>query len=377
MRGSMLLVLSLLLGLAACSTVAPQAGGRWVYIGDDPAGTQNIFMRTQSSDKKQNTVTAWFSFQYAAVRQIVTAPSFKSVSYAERQDLVKVGCADQTLTLLDETFQDPDGKQVYKVVPAADGSTAKEAFAEGVSDVLYTGACGNSLPWKSLGEDAQKTQQVYALVETSDSHDVIVKARYRFLYHEPHEMVAAPSLTKIRYVSRQSSVLMDCANRRFTGVHDAYYDEDGVMVFGVSPPKDAPPTAVQQDGVSGMMYNAACGIPQGWVYLGEDPRRTQRIYLQGTPSAKAGSIEARFRFDYRLPGKFATDGGQKQVVYMSRSNDVRVDCAAKTITLLRESYLDAAGNEVFSVNPPPTAQQPAPIAADGLTGMQYKAVCHP
>jgi hypothetical protein len=366
--------------LCACATPLrqPDASGHWVYVGDDPAGTQNIFMKVQESDKKQKSVTAWFRFQFTTTREIVTAPALKQVPYAERHDLVKVDCDNQTLTLLDETFHDVDGKQVYKVVPAADGSTAKTAFAEGVSDVLYTGACGNALPWHALGEDTQKTQEIYALVENPGAHDVIVKARFRFVYHQPHGMVAAPSLNTVQYLSRQSSVLMDCANRRFSDVHDSYYDEDGVAVFGVSPPKDAPPTPVVADGVSGMMYNAACGVPQGWVFLGDDPRKTQKLYLQGTPASKAkDTMEARFRFDYLAPGKLATDGGTKQVEYTSRSDDVLVDCGAKTITLLHSSYLNPAGTDVFDVSPAPAGQQPAPIVADGLSGMQYRAVCHP
>jgi len=52
-----------------------------------------------------------------------------------------------------------------------------------------------------------------------------------------------------------------------------------------------------------------------------------------------------------------------------------LDCSAATLTLLRESYLDAADKEVFSVKP--AVQQAAPVAPQGLTGMMQRAACHP
>ncbi len=204
----------------------------------------------------------------------------------------------------------------------------------------------------------------------------IVKAVFRFSYHDPRQMVASPSLTSVTYSSRQSSLMMDCANQTFMLIHETYYDADGVTVFGVTPPKDALPSGVVPDGVTGMMYKAACGIPLNWTYLGTDPRKTQKIFLLGAPEKKSGgTVEARFRFQYVVPGKLTTGANLTQVEYTARTSDVLLDCSASTLTLLRESYLDASEKEVFSVKP--ATPQAAPVAPQGLTGMMQHAVCQP
>jgi len=52
--------------LAACAAHAPVASGpgKWAYLGNDPEGTQNIYMRGQSVDKKSGIVTAEFRFEF-------------------------------------------------------------------------------------------------------------------------------------------------------------------------------------------------------------------------------------------------------------------------------------------------------------------------
>ena len=108
----------------------------------------------------------------------------------------------------------------------------------------------------------------------------------------------APSLDKVSYLSRQADVMMDCADQTMSLLHETYYDADDVAVFGVTPPKDAPPDSVAPNSVTGIMYKAACGIPLDWTYLGLDPRGSQRVYLLGSPDHRSNNnVEARFRFE--------------------------------------------------------------------------------
>lgn len=376
MRRLLFLLLPILLAACASHGPLPTIPDRWTYLGNDPDGTQNIYMRLQSSDKKKDTVTAWYKFEFSSPRDVVTGPALKQQTYIERRDLVEVDCGAQTVHLLDETYYDVEDRQVFRVVPTATADDVNKVYAGGISDTVYEGACGNALQWVSLGEDPQKTQDIYARVQSPEDQDSIVKAIFRFAYHDPHQMVAAPSLSTVSYNSSQSSVLMDCANQKFTLLHETYYDADGVTVFGVTPPKGARPNGVVPDGVTGMMYKAACGIPLNWTYIGMDPRKTQKVYLLGTPDKKSGnSVEARFRFEYLVPGKLVTGSSLTQVEYRARTADVVVDCAASTVATLRESYLDASEKEVFSVKP--AVQQPATVAPRGLTGLMKQAVCHP
>ena len=373
-----LLYLLLPAALAACASHGPLPGApeRWTYLGNDPDGTQNIYMRVQSSDTKKGTVTAWYKFEFSSPREVVTGPALKQQTYIERRDLVEVDCAAQTLRLLDETYFDVEDRQVFRVTPAGEAVNANKVYAGGISDTVYEGACGNALQWDSLGSDPQKTQDIYARVQSPQDQQSIVKAVFRFVYHDPRQMVASPALTTVSYSSRQSSVLMDCANQKFTVIHETYYDADDVTVFGVTPPKDAHPSGVVPDGVTGMMYRAACGIPLNWTFLGMDPRKTQKVYLVGTPDKKSGSeVQARFRFEYLAPGKLVTGANLTQIEYTARTADVAIDCSASTIATLHESYLDAAEKEVFSVKP--AVQQTAAVAPQGLTGMMKQAACHP
>src|SRR5690242_6239866 len=103
--------------LAACASHAPlpTAPDRWTYLGNDPDGTQNIYMRLQGSDKKKDTVTAWYKFEFSSPREVVTGPALKEQTYIERRDLVEVDCNAQTLRLLDETYYDVEGRQVFRV----------------------------------------------------------------------------------------------------------------------------------------------------------------------------------------------------------------------------------------------------------------------
>jgi hypothetical protein len=372
---SLMLPLSAAL-LAACAAHAPLSAGKdkWTYIGNDPDGTQNISMRLQGTDKKQDRVTSLFRFEFIAPRQL-TGPDLKTVKYIERRDLVEVDCGAQTLRLLDETYFDVEGRQVFHVSPGA-GADPNQVFAGGVSDMLYEASCGKSISWTDLGQDPQKTQEIYARVgNAGGQHDAIMKANFRFVYRDPRKMVAAPSLNTVEYLSRQASVMMDCGNQTFNLLHETYYDADGVAVFGVTPAKDAHPDSVVPGSVTGMMYKAACAIPLDWTYLGTDPRNTQKIYLLGAPQSRSGNnVEARFRFEYLAPGKLTTGADLKQIEYTVRTSDVLMDCSAKSLVLLREAYLDASGKEVFSIRPANPA--PAPVAPQGPSGIMQKAVCH-
>ena len=363
--------------LAACAAHAPVASGpaKWAYLGNDPDGTQNIYMRGQSVDKKSGTVTAEFRFEFTGVR-VITGPDLKQISYVERRDLIQVDCSKQTLSLQDETYQDVEDKQVYHVKPEP-GVASAQVFAGGVSDIIYQGACGKSLEWTLLGQDPQKTQDIYARVQDSGGKQhTVVRARFRFVYHDPRSMVAAPSLNQVSYVSRQSDVMLDCANQTLSLLHETYYDADDVAVFGVTPPKDAHPDSVVPDGVTGIMYKAACGIPLDWTYLGTDPRNTLKIYLLGKPDHRSGDqVEAHFRFEYLAPGKLTTGADLHQIEYATRTTDMVMDCGVYTQTLLRESYQDAAGKEVFSVKP--ATPQTALAVPGALSGIIQKAACQP
>jgi len=363
--------------LAACAAHAPVASGpgKWAYLGNDPDGTQNIYMRGLTTDKKSGTVTAEFRFEFTGPREL-TDPDLKSISYIERRDLIQVDCSKRTLDLLDETYHDVDDKQVYHVKPQP-GAASAQVFAGGISDIIYQGACGKSLAWTPLGQDPQKTQDIYVRVQDSGGQQhTVVKARFRFVYHEPRSMVAAPSLNKVQYISRQADVMMDCANQTLSLLHETYYDTDDVAVFGVTPLKEARPDSVVPDSVSGIMYKSACGIPLDWTYLGTDPRNTQKIYLLGKPERHSGDqVEARFRFEYLAPGKFTTGADLKQVEYVTRTADMVMDCGVYTQIQLRESYQDRAGKEVFSVKP--AAPQTALAVPGALSGIIQKAACQP
>lgn len=364
--------------LTACASHAPlvTALDRWTYLGNDPDGTQNIYMRPVSSDQKKNTVTAWYKFEFANPHEVVTGPALKQQTYIERQDLVQVDCSAESVRLLDEAYYNVENQRVFRVTANSVAVPAAQVFAGGISDILYEGACGGSLQWTPLGQDTQKTQEIYARVETPENQDSIVKARFRFVYDEPRTLVAAPALTKVAYTSSQNSVLMDCANETFRLEHQTYYDENGVAVFGVTPPRNAQPDAVAPDGVTEIMYKAACGIPLTWTYLGMDPAKTQRVYLVGSPDKKArDTVEAHFHFDYLAPGKLVTGSNLTQVSYTARTAEVLLDCSASTLTLLRESYQDNSQREVFNVKP--AKPQAVPVAPHGLTGMMQRAACRP
>ncbi len=360
--------------LGACAYHPPVTDNptRWTYLGNDPDGTQNIYMRLQPGDKKSEKVTGLFRFEFTGPRDL-TGADLKQVRYIERRDLLQVDCKTQTLTLLDETYHDVEDKEVYHVRPEGGGNSAP-VFAGGVSDIIYEGACGKSIEWTALGEDPQQTQDIYARVQGAGGQDAIVKARFRFVYHDPRQMVKAPSLDKVTYKSRQANVMVDCANQTLSLLHETYYDADDVAVFGVTPPKDAHADSVVPGSVTGIMYKAACGIPLDWTYLGTDPRNTQKAYLLGKPERLSGStVEARFRFEYLAPGKLVTGADLKQVEYVSRTTDMLMDCNVYSQTLVRESYQDAAGKEVFSVKP---ATPQTVLAVPGaLSGITEKAAC--
>lgn len=364
--------------LAACATHGPAPGSapRWTYIGNDPDGTQNISMLAQGSDRKKGTVTAMFNFEFASPREL-TGPNFKQVSYIEREDLLEVDCHTQTLRLLNEVYYDVEGREVFHVTPTGNGAEANPVFAGGISDILYDASCGEMIGWTLLGQDPQKTQDIYArVVNAPGTQDAIVKSRFRFVYHDLRQLVAAPTLRTIDYQSRESTVMMDCGNQTFTLLHETYYDTDRVAVFGVTPPTDSPPESVVPDSVTGTMYKSACGIPLNWTYLGTDAKSSQKVFLLGQPEHRSGdAMEARFRFEYLAPGKLTTDSGQKQVEYTTRTSDVVLDCGVMTSTLLKESYQDASGREVFSVKP--AKPEAALVAPQGLSGMMLKAVCKP
>jgi len=332
-------------------------------------------MRGQSVDKKSGIVTAEFRFEFTGLHNL-TSPDLKQISYVERRDLIQVDCSKQSLNLQDETYHDVDDKLVYHVKPEP-GAASAQVFAGGVSDIIYQGACGKSLDWTSLGQDPQKTQDIYTRVQDSGGKQhTMVRARFRFVYHDPRTMVAAPSLNKVSYVSRQSDVMMDCANQTLNVLHETYYDADDVAVFGVTPPKDTHPDSVVPDSVTGVMYKAACGIPLDWTYLGTDPRNTQKIYLLGKPDRHSGDqVETRFRFEYLAPGKLTTGADLHQIDYATRTTDMVMDCGVYTQTLLRESYEDAAGKEVFSVKP--ATPQTALAVPGALSGIIQKAACQP
>jgi hypothetical protein len=124
------------------------------------------------------------------------------------------------------------------------------------------------------------------------------------------------------------------------------------------------------------MYKAACGIPLDWTYLGTDPRNTQKVYLLGKPEQHSGNtVEARFRFEYLAPGKLTTGADLRPVEYATRTTDMTMDCSVYTQTLLRESYQDAAGKEVFTEK---LASPQTTLAVPGnLSGMIEKAACQP
>lgn len=362
--------------LGACAfhplTPSPDSATRWTYLGNDPDGTQNIYMRMQSVDKKGAKATGLFRFEFTGPREI-TGKNLQPIHYVERRDLIEVDCKTQSLNLLDESYHDVDDKEVYHVQPENGGNSA-QVFAGGVSDIIYEGACGRSIEWQPLGEDPQKTQDIYARVQDAGGQNAIVKARFRFVYHDPRQMVKAPSLETVTYKSRQASVMVDCADQTVSLLHETYYDVDDVTVFGVTPPKDAHPDSVVPDSVTGMMYKAACGIPLDWTYLGTDPRNTQKVYLLGQPEKHGGgTVEARFRFEYLAPGSLTTGADLKQVQYSVRTADMSFDCGVYSQTLLRESYLDASGKEVFSVKP--ATPQTVLATPNALSGMIQKAVC--
>src|SRR5690348_9491211 len=132
-----LLVLTVVVGLLdACAAHVPAhapSGQTWIYLGNDPDGTQNIY--AQDLQRSKDRVTGLFRFEFTGPREL-TGSDLKQISYVERRDLIEVDCRSQNLRLLDETYHDVDDKQVYHVKPA-EGSNTAPVFAGGVSDIVY------------------------------------------------------------------------------------------------------------------------------------------------------------------------------------------------------------------------------------------------
>src|ERR1700733_3878534 len=100
-------------GLLTACAHAPSApnGQIWTYLGNDPDGTQNIYVQDLQRRKGTDLVTGLFRFEFTGPRDLTTS-DLKQVTYVERRDRIEVDCKSQNLQLLDETYNDVDDKQV-------------------------------------------------------------------------------------------------------------------------------------------------------------------------------------------------------------------------------------------------------------------------
>lgn len=370
----------LLIVMAGCASSPPVASTQddWTYIGNDPEGTQNILMATATPVPKDGTLTTSFRYQYTAPRT-VTAADGKNFSYIERRDEIRVSCANQSLRILNESYYDVDNKRVL-VQDLPSGTAASEpVIPGGVNDIMYQAVCGRSVGWEYIGASGNDNQKIYIMGKAASQ--VVTgntRAWFKTEYDGTQSLIAATSMQHISYATKVSTLNVNCSSYQIAVSNEVYYDANGHKVFDIQPPGSGHDNALPAttDSVRGLMYRAACGRSTELSYLGLGPHRSQKVYAVGKPAINSHEIaHARFHIYYLKPGKLTTGPVIHTVSYNERSVELDADCAALTIQLRNETYLDEHGTPVFTITPPSDNAPTVAVAPGSLSEMLWKIAC--
>lgn len=112
----------------------------------------------------------------------------------------------------------------------------------------------------------------------------------------------------------------------------------------------------------------------GWTYIGNDPDGTQNILMSAvTPVPQHGTLTTTFLHQYTAPRSVTTADG-KQVAYVERRDEVRVNCLNQSLTVLGKRYYDVEEQQVFS-KPARSNQGTQRVIPGGIDDVMYQAVC--
>jgi len=369
----------LLIGLTACvsnMTAPPDRGDGWTYIGNDPQGTENILMASVTPVPQDGSLTTTFRFQYTSPHT-VSGRNGNSLSFLETRDRVRVNCAAQTLELLRQDYYDVNEHRIPDQV-ANTKPVDKTIIPGGVNDLMYQAVCGRSVGWSYVATSADHTQKVYVMGQAStQTGSIHPTAWFKTVFDGPHSLIAAPSMQRIHYSSKISTLKFDCPLYEARLLHEVYYDADGHKVFDIQPPAgkyDTPP--VTGGSVRAEMYQAACGTSTPLHYLGTNRQRTQIIYTVGSPSGgPQNTVQARFRVYYSKPGRLTAGPDIHSVSYVSRSLLLDADCSTITYKIIHEKYLNNAGQPVFDIHPAPNDAPVVSVAPGSLSEMLWQSAC--
>ncbi|MGH8369520.1 MAG: surface-adhesin E family protein [Gammaproteobacteria bacterium] len=367
----------LLIVMAGCASAPPASKDDWAYIGNDPEGTQNILMSAVTPVPHNGVLTTAFRFQYTAPRS-VTDDKGKSYSYIELRDQVSVNCDNQSLQILHKSYYDVDDNLVLNQASPPNADSTVRIMPGGVEDIMYQAVCGRSIGWAYIGASEDGTQKIYVMGKaTNQSTDASTQAWFKTEYDGAHSLIAAPSMQHVSYITKISTLQVDCATYEISLLHEVYYDADDHKVFDIQPGVDkAESIPATADSVRGLMYQAACGRPTELRYLGLDPHDTQKVYLIGKPTLDAQQIaSARFHVYYLKPGTLTTGPVIHTISYSARTVELDADCSALTYQVRSEVYLDDHGDAVFTITPPAADAPNVGVAPGSLSEMMWKTAC--
>lgn len=364
--------------LAGCASSVPASRDGWAYIGNDPDGTQNILMSAATPVPQNGNLTTTFRYQYTAPRS-VTDDKGKSIVYVERRDEVRVNCSDQSLQVLDRRYYDVEDKQVLNQPTAPINAGSERVIPGGINDIMYQAVCGRSIGWADIGTSDDSSQKIGIMGKAATQPvNGNVQAWFRTEYAGVQTLIAAPSMRRISYATKISTLKFDCTSFKVGLLHEVYYDSDNHKVFDIQPAgTEAESLPATAGSVRGLMYRAACGRPTELHYLGMDPHHTQKVYVIGKPALDSNDMaRAQFRIYYLKPGTLTTGPVIHTVSYSERYVELDADCSALTFQVHRETYLDNHGDPVFTIMPPETDTPNVGVAPGSLSEMLWKTACH-
>lgn len=370
----------LLIAMAGCASAppAPVAGGDWIYIGNDPEGTQNILMSAVAPVPQNGNLTTTFRYQYTAPRSI-TGDGGITLNYIEQRDQVRVSCTNQSIQVLDTSYYGVDDKRVLTQTLPPGGISPERVTPGGISDIMYQAVCGRSIGWDYIGTSDDGTQKIYIMGKAANRFvNTDMQAWFKTEYDGTQTLIAAPSMRRVSYVTKISTLQFDCATYQVALLHEVYYDTAEHKVFDIQPGSgEAQGTPATADSVRGLMYRAACGHPTELRYLGMDPHHTQKIYVVGKPSLNSDqTAQAKFHFYYMQPGAFTAGPVTHTVSYSARSLELDADCTTLTYQVRNEIYFDDHGSPVFTIVPPKNDAPSVGVAPGSISEMLWKTACN-
>ncbi|HET7921440.1 MAG TPA: hypothetical protein VFM15_01660 [Gammaproteobacteria bacterium] len=368
----------LLIVLAGCAGTppVPLAPRDWTYIGNDPAGTQNILMAAATPVPKHGVLSTVFRFEYTAPHTLTGADG-KTLSYVEQREDVHADCAGQTLQVVGERFYDVEGKLLRQQAPQADERGEQRVIPGGINDIMYQAVCGRAVGWEYIGSSGNGDQKIYVMGRAVQ-HEVAgnTQAWFKTEYDGTQSLIAAPSLRHVNYLTKVSTLNLDCATYHITVSNEVYYDVANHKVFDVQPQGEHAAFTATAGSVQGLMYRAACGRNTRLNYLGLGPHHSEKVYLLGKPALDSDGIaQAHYRIYYLKPGTLTTGPVLHTISYNQRTVHLEADCSALTVQLLAEAYLDASGKAVFTITPPANGAPDVAVAHGSLSEMLWQAAC--